>query len=212
MLVLGGAATQSPVLDYAMNPLRIGDLPRQWPGRGYQARGDVVRLSVFAMLIRSLAAAVVLAASAGASMAGNVEGSWRTDGGTEVTVVPCGSQYCGYLSWIVIPPANRAQCSANRELFASEMLDYQNPNKALQGRSIIGLQMMTIKPTTSPNSFKVRVYNVQDGSTNDADLFVLNGGNTLRIGGGCIGTTCIQSFDWPRVPVRPGPPDFTCGG
>ena len=141
------------------------------------------------------------------------EGTWRTSNGTEVTIAPCDQGLCGTLSWIVIPKANAEQCrTTDKQSFASLILDYNNPDKSLQTRSLLGMTMLTLKPTGDPNSFNVRVYNPEDGSTNDAQLFILNNGNTLRIGGGCLGNICVKSEDWPRVAPRPTAPDFTCEG
>jgi len=146
-------------------------------------------------------------------MASPAQGTWRTLNGTEVTIAPCAEGLCGTLSWVVIPKKNAEQCRAtDKQTFASLMLDYSNPDKALQTRPILGLNILTLKPTSDPTSFTVKVYNPEDGSTNDAQLFIMNGNNTLRIGGGCLGTMCVQSQDWPRVPDRPDAPNFTCEG
>jgi len=142
-----------------------------------------------------------------------VVGTWRTQNGTEVSVAPCGDELCGTLSYIVIPKKNAAQCSAtDPQTFASLMLDYSNPDKSLQTRPLLGLTMLTIKPTGDPNTYTASAYNPEDGSTNDVQLFVVDGGATLRIGGGCFGGMCAVTQDWPRVPDRPDAPTFTCTG
>jgi len=72
--------------------------------------------------------------------------------------------------------------------------------------------MMQLTPTNDPTAFTVRVYNPEDGSTNDGQLYILNNGQTLRIGGGCINAMCVESQDWPKVPDREGTPNFSCDG
>jgi uncharacterized protein (DUF2147 family) len=156
-----------------------------------------------------LAAPVPLSAVMGSP----AEGTWRTANGTEVTIGPCATGLCGTLSWVVIPKKNAEQCrTTEKQAFASLMLDYSNPDKALQTRPLLGLTMLTLTATNDPTAFTAKVYNPEDGSTNDVQVFIMNGSSTLRIGGGCLGTMCVQSQDWPRVSARPIVPDFTCEG
>jgi uncharacterized protein (DUF2147 family) len=146
----------------------------------------------------------------GAVVGSPVEGSWKTQNGTEVTIAPCAEGYCGTLSWIVIPPQYSAQCEQNKAAFGAKMLDQRNPDQALRGRSLIGMQMMTLKPTGDPLAFTVHIYNSEDGKSYDGNAWVVDNNGTLRLGGGCMGSMCVMTQDWPRVPVREGAPDFTC--
>lgn len=140
----------------------------------------------------------------------SVEGTWRTINGTEVNIVPCESGFCGTLSWIVIPPEQSGMCKMMpKEDFGSLMLDYKNPDKALQTRSLVGVQMLTLKPTNDPNAYTASVYNAEDGSTNDVLVWVLDN-SILRLGGGCVASLCAVTQDWPRVADRVDTPDFTC--
>ena len=170
---------------------------------------SAIILTVSAGPLSALAAPVPLSTLTGSP----AEGTWRTANGTEVTIGPCATGLCGTLSWVVIPKKNAEQCrTTDKKAFAQLMLDYSNPDKALQMRPLLGLTMLTLTPTNDPTAFTAKVYNPEDGSTNDVQVFILNGNNTLRIGGGCLGTICLQSQDWPRVPARPVAPDFTCEG
>lgn len=138
-------------------------------------------------------------------------GTWRTQDGTEISIAPCGDHLCGSLSYIVIPKNHTADCQSMDHLsFGSLMLDYSNPDKSLQTRPLLGLDMMQVKPTGDPNTYTASIYNPQDGSTNDVEVFILNGGTTLRIGGACMGTMCAVTQDWPKVPDRPDAPTFAC--
>ena len=176
--------------------------------------------TVRAALRAGLAASILALTAAGATqaapialtsvMGSPIEGTWKTQNGTEVTIAPCPSGFCGTLSFIVIPPENTADCEKDRAAFAVAMMDFRNPDKALQSRSLLGLKILDVTPTADPTSFNGAVYNVQDGSMNNVQLFVLDGGTTLRIGGGCVGTICVQSFDWPKVATRAVTPDFAC--
>ena len=181
--------------------------------------------SVFAARVALCLATSMLAAAFGAmpavatpvalsSVIGpSVAGTWRTQDGTEVNVAPCPEGLCGTLSYIVIPKKNAADCRAmDHAAFGSLMLDYVNPDKSLQTRTLLGMTMLTITPTSDPNTYTAKAYNPQDGSTNDVELFILNGGTTLRIGGGCVSSMCVVTQDWPKVADRPNIPDFTCEG
>jgi len=156
--------------------------------------------------------AAVAAPTALTDLVGNpVVGTWQTLDGTEISVQPCEQDFCGYLTWVVIPKDLKVQCEQmDHAAFSAELMDIKNPDKAMQTRPILGLHMLTAKPTSDPANFTASIYNPTDGSTNDVQLFVLNGGTTLRIGGGCVGSMCAITQDWPKVPTREGPPDYVC--
>ena len=91
------------------------------------------------------------------------------------------------------------------------MLDEKNADPALRTRPILGLQMLTLTPTGDSNAFTAKVYNPQDGSTNDISVWIV-AQNTMRIGGAFLGTICAVTQDWPRVAPREVTPDFSCEG
>lgn len=142
-------------------------------------------------------------------VASPIEGAWRTQNGTEVTIAPCDAGFCGTLSWVVIPKEHSAECEKDKPAFGALMLDYQNPDFALKLRQIVGLQMMTLAPTADPNTFNATIYNAEDGQNYEGTATVL-AQNTLRLGNGCVMNVCVVSQDWPRVPPRPDAPAFTC--
>lgn len=172
-----------------------------------------VRFKQFVLNVAALAgfaAAAVL--TTGAANAAAIEGTWRALNGTEITVAPCPDGYCGTLSYIVIPPAQEDMCrSMAKEDFSSLILDYNNADTAMQTRPLLGVQMITLKPTTEPEAYTATVYNAEDGKTYDVLVWVMNG-NTLRLGGGCIASMCAVTQDWPKVAEREIVPDFTCDG
>jgi uncharacterized protein (DUF2147 family) len=140
-----------------------------------------------------------------------VEGTWRTLTGTEINVQPCGQVFCGTFSFIMIPPGKDAEVckSMAKKDFASVMLDYKNPDKALQSRPLLGLQAATVAPTSDPAAYTANIYNAEEGKAYDVLLWVK--GDTLTLGAGCLGSMCAVTQDWPRVPDREAP-DFSCGG
>jgi uncharacterized protein (DUF2147 family) len=153
------------------------------------------------------AAAILSAPGEALAQTASIEGTWQTQQGTEVTVVPCASGYCGILSWIVIPKDHSAECSADKPGFEAKMLDYQNPDKSLRTRSLIGMQMMSMKPTSDPKRYDIHIYDSEHGKSYDGVAEV--DGNTLNLQQ-CLGV-CVNVQSWPRVPNRAGTPDVSCG-
>jgi uncharacterized protein (DUF2147 family) len=141
----------------------------------------------------------------------SVEGTWRTQTGTEINVQPCGSEFCGTFSFIPIPGKDAEICRGMAKTdFATLILDYKNPNKSLQSRSLLGLNAVSIKPTDDPNAYLANIYNAEEGKSYDV-IFWVNG-STLTLGAGCLGAMCAVKQDWPRVPDRADAPTFSCGG
>lgn len=140
-----------------------------------------------------------------------IEGTWRTLTGTEINVQPCGAEFCGTFSFIVIPPGKDSDvCRGMAKTdFATLILDYKNPNQSLQTRSLLGLQAVSIKPTKDPNAYTANIYNAEEGKAYDVLLWTR--GDKLTLGGGCLGSMCAVTQDWPRVPDRENTPDFSCG-
>jgi uncharacterized protein (DUF2147 family) len=140
-----------------------------------------------------------------------IEGTWRTQTGTEINVQPCGRDFCGTFSFIMVPPGKDADiCNGMaRDDFAAVMLDYKNPDKALQTRPLLGLNAVSIKPTNEPNAYTANIYNAEEGKAYDVLLWAK--ADVLTLGAACLGGMCAVTQDWPRVPDRPDAPTFSCG-
>lgn len=139
-----------------------------------------------------------------------IEGTWQTLTGTEITVQPCGDEFCGYFSYIVIPPGKDSDIckSMAKADFATLILDYNNPSEKLQSRSLLGLNAVAIHATNDPNAYDANIYNAEEGKSYDVRLWTRGG--KLVLGGGCFASMCAVTQDWPRVPDRAVIPDFTC--
>jgi uncharacterized protein (DUF2147 family) len=170
-------------------------------------REFVVRLAAAAAC--GLAALIAPTAASAAA----VEGTWRTLNGSEITIAPCGAdEYCGSLSYIVIPREQADICrSMEKQSFASLMLDYNNADKAMQTRPLLGVEMVRLRPNGEPEGYTATIYNAQDGKSYEVLVWIMNG-DTLRLGGGCVQSMCAVTQDWPRVAARETAPDFTCEG
>jgi len=143
-----------------------------------------------------------------ARVAAPIEGTWRTLTGTEIYVTPCGDKFCGTFSYIVIPAKDADTCRSMSKLdFAALMLDYQNPDKELQDRQLLGLKALTLTPNGKTDAYDANIYNAEEGKTYNVQMSVE--GDTLTLAAGCFGSMCAVTQDWPRVPDRPAP-DFSC--
>ena len=140
----------------------------------------------------------------------SIEGTWRTQTGTEINVQPCGTDFCGTFSYIELPAKEAEMCrSMAKQDFATLILDYKNPDQSLQTRSLLGLNAVAIKATNDPNAYTANIYNAEEGKAYDVLLWTK--GDKLTLGGGCLGNLCAVTQDWPRVPDRPDAPTFGCG-
>lgn len=176
--------------------------------RSLLRNAGLIALSAFAVFSTLPAIAAPIALSS--FLASPVEGTWRTEKGTELTVAPCDAGFCGTLSWIVVPPEYSAICQQDKAAFGTAMVDLKNADPALRTRPMLGLQILTLKPTDDPLAFTVHIYNAEDGKDYDGSVWIMNNNETLRMGGGCLGNMCAVTQDWPKVPARDVSPDFTC--
>src|SRR6218665_1247029 len=117
--------------------------------------------------LRPFAAIVTAVMTFGAAQAGGmVEGTWLTPDQAELTIAQCEQGFWGQLSKIVITEAHVAQYGvAPADIKIEEIVDQFNENKALRGRPMLGLQILTMRATDNPWHFEGEVYNPQDGKT-----------------------------------------------
>lgn len=173
--------------------------------------GNVLKSCVLGFSLGVLTLPAAAQDAAATRIPAPIEGTWRTLTGTEINIQPCGTDFCGTFSYIVIPADEAKVCQSMAKTdFATLILDYKNPDKALQTRSLIGLNAVAIKPTRDPNAYTANIYNAEEGAYFDVLLWTK--GSKLVLGGGCLGSMCAVTQDWPRVPDREDAPTFTCDG
>lgn len=127
-----------------------------------------------------------------------IEGVWRTQNGTEVTITSCEEGYCGYLSRIVVPPEYFAKYGKLLEdLSVEQYFDFNNKDPALRNRRVLGLGIVTMRPDRSPARYTGELYNAADGNTYDGSLEQL-GPDLLRVTG-CVLLVLCSGEDWVRV-------------
>lgn len=139
----------------------------------------------------TLALAAAMAAGATAAQASSsVQGDWLTQSGSaKVHVGPCGDRLCGAIVWLR-NPLDKAT--------GRPQLDANNPDPALRGRPIVGLQLIKgFKPASGGRWTGGSIYDPQSGKTYDSKLS-LNPDGTLKVEG-CISIIC-QAQTWKPAP------------
>ena len=131
---------------------------------------------------KSLALAAVALLPISAHAAAPVTGRWVTESKDGVVeIYQCGAQICGKLAkFLVTPPAG------------ASAKDINNPNKALRGRTILGMNVLT-GFTEKGNEWKGQIYDPKSGKTYRSIVYKGKSGNLVVKG--CIGPFC-QAQTW----------------
>lgn len=138
-------------------------------------------------MIKTIAiAALTLLAATPARAATPVAGRWLTDGGESIVeIAPCGPAYCGRVAKVLKGnPAN------------PQLLDLNNPDARLRGRSIEGLTILS-GFTDGGNVWNGRIYDPKSGKSYRSELS--RDANGALLVKGCIGPFC-RKLSW--SPVR----------
>ena len=139
--------------------------------------------------MRSFPFVLALLTAAPAVAAQPIDGSWLTqDQKAVVTIGPCGAgaaaaQRCGRISRILAPTPN------------GPPRDERNPNKALRGRPILGLPVLS-GFTDRGNDWRGRIYSPEEGKSYRSMLRLKPDG-TLGVRG-CVAIFC-QSQTWRKA-------------
>lgn len=112
---------------------------------------------------------------AGAARAGEVVGTWATEGEkSHVVIAACDDRLCGNIVWLKEPLDDKGKPKH----------DINNPDAALQGRPIIGLPLLAdFVAGEEPDIWEDgTIYNPEDGETYACTLTLLDA-NTLKVRG-----------------------------
>jgi uncharacterized protein (DUF2147 family) len=109
-------------------------------------------------------------------------GVWRLDNGkVTVSVNYCGRErLCARIIGLADPLDRKGNPKVDRE----------NPNPALRGRRVIGLQVVSGMKPAGENRWKGTIYNADDGGTYRSEMRVK--GNTMVLEG-CWGPFCKKN-------------------
>lgn len=140
-----------------------------------------MRLTVISAVILATAAS----AAAGQGSANAIAGNWRTDDNRAViTIAPCSAgaaTLCGRISRFLVPePAGGAR-------------DTNNPDRALRGRSLMGVQVLSGLGFRD-GAWRGRGYSPEEGR--HFDVTVRPDGSRLNVRG-CVAVFC-RTVVWTR--------------
>jgi uncharacterized protein (DUF2147 family) len=128
-------------------------------------------------------ATAMVATSTTAATPGPISGRWQTDDGKAIMeIAPCGAAHCAKIArFLVAEPAGGAR-------------DGKNPDKALRGRRLIGINILTeLKPDGA--SWMGKGYSPEEGRHFKAAVSVT--GDKLKLKG-CVAVFC-RTVGWTRA-------------
>ncbi|QQR35450.1 DUF2147 domain-containing protein [Devosia oryziradicis] len=133
-----------------------------------------------------------------------IEGIWQTQELSEVTIALCPEGFCGTLSKIVVPREGltEEEYAAAQAMAVESFTDVRNPDPALRSRPMLGLQILTLLPSTKPNIYDGQIYNPQDGNIYSGYVEMI-GPDQMRLNGCVLYNLICQGQDWVRVIPEP---------
>jgi uncharacterized protein (DUF2147 family) len=140
------------------------------------------------MLITAVSAGAL---SALAALPANLTGTWLTaDGTSKIRFEPCQAAICGRIVWIADPVDKGT---------GGPVLDKNNPNPALQKRSLVGITLLSdLKPGEASGEWDGHVYNPRDGNTYDI-IITLKSADRLELKGCLIAGFLCMGEIWTKV-------------
>jgi uncharacterized protein (DUF2147 family) len=134
------------------------------------------------------AAAIGLMLLSRAAIAGAPQGTWLSqDGGTKVRLTDCGGKLCGTLVWLNEPIDPNT---------GKPKTDIHNPDPAKRARPLIGLRVANGLAPSGQNHWSGRIYNADDGRTNQA-IFWVQCESTAKVQG-CVLKVLCKGHTWTR--------------
>ena len=130
-----------------------------------------------------------------------IEGVWQTLLLSEITIAPCPEGFCGTLSKIVVPSEGltEEELAAAQQMDPSTFTDQRNKDPELRNRPMLGLQILTLYPSTKPNIYDGEIYNPEDGNTYSGYV-EMTGPDVARLNGCVLFNVVCKGEDWIRLP------------
>lgn len=141
-----------------------------------------------------VALGVILALLAAPAQAPTPAGVWQdTNQRTRVEIAPCGDRLCGTIVWFQWP--NNAQ--------GLPLVDRKNPDPALRGRPLLGLQILYGLRSADGRTWKDgRIYNPDDGVNYRATM-TLDDDGALRVRAYVLHPLLGKTRVFVRAPASP---------
>lgn len=133
-----------------------------------------------------------------------LEGIWQTQELSEVTITLCPEGFCGTLSKIVVPREGltEAEYAAAQAMAVESFTDVRNPDPTLRDRPMLGLQILTLLPSSKPHVYDGQIYNPKDGNIYSGYVEML-GPDQMRLNGCVLYNLICQGQEWVRVIPEP---------
>lgn len=148
-----------------------------------------VSLSLF-LFLSAISPVFAEEATAAGDKGDSVLGNWFTpENKAKIQLFKCGDNFCGKIIWLKDP--------LNDE--GTPKVDGKNPDKALQTRPIVGMNLVWGFTYEGGNKFKNgKIYNPENGKTYSCQM-TLNG-NSLDVRGYILGMTFLgETQTWVRA-------------
>lgn len=129
-----------------------------------------------------------------------IEGVWQTVLLSEITIAACPEGFCGTLSKIIVPSEGLTaeELAAAQAMDPATFTDMRNKDPELRNRPMLGLQILTLLPSTKPNIYDGEIYNPQDGNTYSGYV-EMTGPDVARLNGCVLFNVVCKGEDWVRV-------------
>jgi uncharacterized protein (DUF2147 family) len=123
---------------------------------------------------------------------------------SEVTIAACPEGFCGTLSNIVVPTEGLSaeELAAAQAIPPGSFTDQRNKDPNLRNRPMLGLQILTLRPSDEPHVLDGDIYNPQDGNTYSGYIEML-GPDLVRLNGCVLFNVVCRGEDWVRVIPEP---------
>jgi uncharacterized protein (DUF2147 family) len=143
---------------------------------------------ILAIIVHSIVGLVPLATTP--ALAADPLGTWLTgDRRGKVEIDNCGGAICGNLVWL-LEPLDPATSMPKTDKF--------NVDPNMQNRPLLGINILNMKPSGTPQKWESNVYNAEDGKTYSGS-FTLTGSDTAQLKGCVLGGLICKAQNWTRA-------------
>jgi uncharacterized protein (DUF2147 family) len=164
---------------------------------------DWLRIVVLGLIMQAttMLGAVAQTPAGVAAPQAPIEGVWQTLLKSEITIAACPGGFCGTLSKIVVPSKGLTadERAAAEAMDPATFTDIRNKDPELRGRPMLGLQILTLLPSTKPNIYDGDIYNPEDGNTYSGYV-EMTGPDVARLNGCVLFNVVCRGEDWVRAP------------
>ncbi len=153
-----------------------------------------------------IACMVIFLASASVQAAagvpnGPIVGTWTTLSQSQITIEPCATGYCGFITKVIIPQHIRDKYGDKVDEFGGNYVDSLNKDPSLRERPVLGLQILALESEFLRGRMNGIIYNPEDGETYEGFLEMVDA-NNIRLSGCVLFNLICMGEDWVRTPAH----------